>query len=178
MKISIAALEQRLYQGCRALVILLAVLLTGLITVSVFLRYVLDQSIPAIEESSILIGLWFYFVSVVLVSRERSHLTGGIIDLFAISPRTLRYVQLFNTLVCTVVSAVFLYYSLKYLAFMLKINRTSTNLGWPTAIWVSSVVFGFIAMLLYSLRDLLIKPAADAATRTRCETALTEDGEC
>lgn len=139
---------------CRFGMIFLTLLLTGMMATAVFLRYVLDQSLPAIEESSILVGVWLYFIAIVSVTRERSHLTGGIVDLFDLSPRTRRNIKSFNDLIGLCVVTIFAYYAFKYLAFTMKINRVSTNLSWPTALWVFSAVFGFCLMAIYKIRDL------------------------
>jgi len=48
------------------------------------------------------------------------------------------------------------FYTIKYLLFVIKINRVSTNLAWPTSIWVAAAVLGFSLMALYKLRDLFI----------------------
>ncbi|MGB1239632.1 MAG: TRAP transporter small permease [Pseudomonadales bacterium] len=128
--------------------------LTALMAFAVFLRYVLDQAIPAIEELSVLLGLWIYFIAFVVVTRERSHLTGGILDLISLSSRQRALIKGFNDLVGLCIVAVFGYYAYKYLFFTLKINRSSTNLAWPTAWWVGAAVTGFSLMGVYKLRDL------------------------
>ncbi len=136
--------------------IFLTLFLTGMMAFAVFLRYVLGQSLPAIEEISILVGVWLYFIAMVAVTRERGHLTGGILDLFSLSSRTRRQIKTFNDLVGLSVICVFAWYAYKYLAFTLKIHRSSTNLSWPTALWVVSALFGFSFMALYKLRDLFV----------------------
>lgn len=156
MKNLFLKLDHYLAAGCRLGMIFLALFLTGMMAVAVFLRYVLDQSLPAIEEGSILVGLWLYFTAMVVVTRERSHLTGGIIDLFDLSHRSRMRIKTFNDFVGLCVLCVFAYYTWKYLAFTMKINRSSTNLGWPTALWISSAMFGFSLMVVYKLRDLFV----------------------
>lgn len=141
----------------RFFLVFLVLLLTAMMTVSVFLRYVLDLALPAIEELSILVGLWLYFVSMVVVTRERGHLTGGILDLFNLGKSQRTLIKKFNDLIGLAVICVFGFYALKYIFFVTKINRVSTNLGWPTALWVSAAVIGFALMALYKLRDLFIQ---------------------
>ncbi|MBN3560972.1 TRAP transporter small permease [Aliamphritea spongicola] len=138
----------------RLLLIFLCLFLTGLMATAVFLRYGLDQAFPAIEEISILTGLWLYFIAMVLVTRERSHLTGGIMELLNLTPKQRTLIKAFNDLVGLTVICFFGFYATKYLLFIMKINRASTNLGWPTALWVSAAVAGFTLMALYKLRDL------------------------
>ncbi len=141
-------------RACHAAMIALAMTLALMMAAAVFLRYVLDQSFPAIEEASILIGLWLYFVAIIVVTRERSHLTGGIVDLFDLNDRTRILIRSFNDLLGLAVVCFFAYFAFKYLFFVMKINRTSTNLGWPTALWVGAAIAGFVFMTVYKLRDL------------------------
>lgn len=154
MKNLFLTLDHYLAKLCRFSMIFLTLLLTGMMATAVFLRYVLDQSLPAIEESSILVGVWLYFVAMVAVTRERSHLTGGIVDLFDLSPRTRRNIKSFNDFIGLCVVCIFAYYAFKYIAFTMKINRVSTNLSWPTALWIASSIFGFSLMAIYKIRDL------------------------
>ncbi len=140
----------------RFCLVALVLILTGMMAVSVFLRYVLDLALPAIEELSILVGLWLYFISMVVVTRERGHLTGGILDLFNLSPRYQAWIKCFNDVVGLAVICCFGFYAIKYFFFVAKINRVSTNLAWPTTIWVSAAIVGFTLMAAYKLRDLFI----------------------
>jgi TRAP-type C4-dicarboxylate transport system permease small subunit len=133
-----------------------ALLLTIMMAFSVFLRYVLDQSFPAVEEICILIGIWLYFVGMVVVTRERSHLTGGVLDLINLTPRVRALIKAFNDLVGLCVLCLFSFYTFKYLLFVMKINRTSTNLEWPIAVYVSAAIFGFVLMVIYKIRDLFM----------------------
>ena len=138
----------------RLVLIFLCLFLTGLMATAVFLRYVLDQAFPAIEEISILTGLWLYFISMVLVTRERGHLTGGILELLDLSSKQRTYIKVFNDFIGLAVICIFGFYAGKYLLFIMKINRVSTNLGWPTALWVGAAITGFALMAIYKLRDL------------------------
>lgn len=156
MKKILAVIDKKLAEISQCLIIFLALSLTFVMALSVFLRYVLNQSFPAIEEISILVGVWFYFFSMVVVTRERSHLTGGILDLIYLSVNSRRYIKLFNDFVGLIVLAIFSYFTFKYLIFVMKINRSSTNLSWPMAIWIISAAVGFSWMALYKLRDLFV----------------------
>lgn len=134
----------------------LTLLLTTMMAFAVFMRYIVDQAFPAVEELSILSGLWLYFIAMVVVTRERGHLTGGILDLLNLSKRSRMFIKGFNDLAGLAVLGVFCFYAYKYLFFMIKINRVSTNLGWSTSLWVGAAVVGFTLMAAYKVRDLFI----------------------
>ncbi|MBE9397467.1 TRAP transporter small permease subunit [Pontibacterium sp. N1Y112] len=156
MKMFFERADHYLAVACRFCLVFLTLFLTTMMAAAVFLRYVMDQSFPAIEELSILVGLWLYFIAMVVVTRERGHLTGGILDLLNLSTRTRALIKGFNDLVGLLVICFFGYYAFKYLFFVMKINRVSTNLSWPTALWVYSAIAGFTLMAIYKLRDLFI----------------------
>lgn len=149
-------IDRALVSICRFALIFLVLSLAGMMAVGVFLRYVMDLSFPAMEELSIMVGLWFYFVSMAYVTRERAHLAGGILDLFDLTPQTRAAVKWIADFVGLGVICFFGFYTYKYLFFVMKINRVSTNLGWPTALWVGAAIVGFTLMAAYKLRDLFI----------------------
>ena len=154
MKTLFARTDHCLAALCHFCLVFLTLSLTGMMAFAVFMRYVIDQSFPAVEELSILVGLWLYFIAMVVVTRERGHLHGGILDLFDISPRNRALIKGFNDLVGLAVICFFGFYAFKYLFFVMKINRVSTNLSWPTALWVGAAIVGFTLMAGYKLRDL------------------------
>lgn len=154
MKALLARVDQYLSAFSKLCLVLLTLTLTLMLAAAVFFRYVLDQAFPAIEELSILVGLWLYFIAMIVVTRERAHLTGGILDLLNLSKKTRAVIKAINDLLGLAVICVFGFYAFKYLLFIMKINRTSTNLGWPTALWFSAAIVGFAIMALYKVRDL------------------------
>lgn len=156
MKTLLKSADHYFAVASRFCLVFLTLFLTVMMATAVFLRYVMDQSFPAIEELSILVGLWLYFIAIVVVTRERGHLTGGILELLDLSPRHHALIKGFNDLVGLVVICFFGFYAYKYLFFVMKINRVSTNLSWPTAFWVSAAIAGFTLMAIYKVRDLFI----------------------
>ncbi|WP_271271120.1 TRAP transporter small permease [Aliamphritea hakodatensis] len=147
-------LDVRLAQFLRYSVVVLSLLLAALMFTAVILRYVLSASFPEVEELSVLVGLWLYFFAMIIVTRERSHLHGGIADLLNMSDKLRAGIQYMNYLIAFALTSAFAFYTVKYLLFTMKINRTSTSLQWPTAIWVSAAVFGFLLMAMYLSREL------------------------
>lgn len=156
MKILLKRIDVMLCALFHYVLVILTLVLTLLMASAVFMRYALDTAFPAVEEISILVGLWLYFISMVVVTRERGHLTGGILELLDLSVKSRLMIKRFNDLIGLCVICCFGFYATKYLLFIIKINRVSTNLGWPTALWVSAAIFGFTAMAIYKLRDLFI----------------------
>lgn len=73
--------EQLLNKLFRSLMMLACLLLAGLMFAQVMMRYVLDIPFSGIEEVSILLAVWIYFLGMGYATREREHIHGGIVSL-------------------------------------------------------------------------------------------------
>ncbi len=134
----------------RGLIIFFCLALAALMVVQIILRYVFLAPFLGIEEAAVLLGLWIYFLGVIHVTRTRQHLSGGVFRLFIKSPAVVRAMEVFKHALCAVSSGLFLYFSIAYWIATANSGRSSTYLGWPTTIWISAMVVGFlIAFLLF-----------------------------
>ena len=136
----------------RALIIFFCVALAGIMVFQIVLRYVFQFPFLGIEEVTVLLGLWIYFLGLVHVTRTRQHIGSGVIRLFLKNRTALKAVQVFKLALCAGASAIFLYFSVGYWLKTAESGRSSTYLSWPTTVWITSMVFGFaIATLLFVL---------------------------
>lgn len=126
-----------------AVVIVSIIGLVGTMTVQVFLRYVLQASLMGVEEMSTLFGLWLYFAGFALVSAHDQHLRGGFVSML-LSERAHAAMKRLFMIVCAAICLYFLSLSIEYTQFVLDVNRRSTFLRWPTAIWVASLNLGLL----------------------------------
>jgi TRAP-type C4-dicarboxylate transport system permease small subunit len=124
-----------------AIIIVSVVGLTGTITVQVVLRYLLQVPLMGVEEMSTLFGLWLYFAGLALVSVTDSHIRGGFFLAFLSARAKDRLDRLF-LLACAGLCVYFLLLSLDYTEFVLDVNRRSTFLRWPSAVWIASLDLG------------------------------------
>ena len=136
----------------RALIIIFCVALAGLMVFQIVMRYVFVTPFLGIEEVTVLLGLWIYFLGLVHVTRTRQHIGSGVIRLFLENKAALKALEIFKLALCAVASAIFLYFSVLYWLNTAESGRSSTYLSWPTTVWITSMVFGFaIATLLFLL---------------------------
>ncbi|UTW08010.1 TRAP transporter small permease [Pseudomonas benzenivorans] len=163
MKDLLVRFDRRLNAVFRFCLVLLALVLSAVMVAAAFLRYFTDQSLPAVEEVSILLGVWIYFISMIVVTRDRGHLTGGVLELLDIGNGGRRAIRFINDLIGLLVMGVFLFYTIEYLLFVYKIGRKSTNMNLSTTVWVAAAVVGFFFMFAYKIRDLFF-----------CENAVAE----
>lgn len=147
--------EQTLIASLRKMMILFSMALALLMVVTVIMRYGIDNPFLAIEEASVLLGLWLYFTGAAYVTAKRSHICGGALHLLVKTDQGLRWVKLMTSLICLGITLVILTYAAKYGWFTFDKGRKSTYLQWPKWIWVFSMVFGFASMVLFLIMQTL-----------------------
>ncbi|WP_170327499.1 TRAP transporter small permease [Ruegeria arenilitoris] len=147
----ITAFERGFLLILKSAMIFFALSLAILMFVTVIMRYGMSNPFLAIEEASILLGIWLYFVSASYVTGTRAHICGGALHLVVKNEKKKNYVRLMTSLICLGVTLVALYYASQYGWFTFERGRKSTYLQWPRSIWVASMVFGFAVMALFFL---------------------------
>ena len=146
----VVSLQRWLVRVLNALVALSVAGLAGIMTLQVFLRYVVESSFLGIEEVSALFGLWLYFMGLALVTARDQHVRGGLIQ-DALSPRARQVLGTVLLLISAGICAYFFVLSLDYLAFIYEGNRRSTLLRWPSFIWAASLSLGLGLSALISI---------------------------
>lgn len=146
----VVSLQRWLVRVLNALVALSVAGLAGIMTLQVFLRYVVESSFLGIEEVSALFGLWLYFMGLALVTARDQHVRGGLIQ-DALSPRARQVLGTVLLLISAGICAYFFVLSLDYLAFIYEGNRRSTFLRWPSFIWAASLSLGLGLSALISI---------------------------
>lgn len=141
----------------RASMIIAGLLLAFIMVIQIVLRYWIEAPFLGIEEVSVLFGLWLYFLSAAYVTREDSHIKGGIAELLIKNTRSRAGLRLAGTIICLLASIVFAYFAGKYALFTYSTTRASTYLGWHTGIWVTSMVIGFGLMVFYFLVQAILQ---------------------
>ena len=149
----------------RALIIFFCLSLAALMVFQIVLRYVFVTPFLGIEEVTVLLGFWIYFLGLVHVTRTRQHIGSGVLQLFIRNEAGLKALEIFKLLVCALSSAIFLYFSIEYWLKTDASGRISTYLSWPTTVWVSSMMFGFaVATLLFLMHLWLLATGTEPHT--------------
>ncbi len=137
----------------RMMMILAGLSLATLMFAQVIMRYLLDSPFAGIEEVTILLGVWVYFLGMGYATKTREHINGGIVSLLISDPYKLHLLQLGRSIVCMIAAAVFGYFACKYALFVIEKGRMSIYLQWPKGFWSSSMIVGFAMMMGYFLVD-------------------------
>ena len=135
----------------RTLMLFAGLMLAALMFAQVIMRYVLESPFTGIEEASILLAVWVYFLGMGYATRQHDHIHGGILSLVVKDPYKTQLFRLFGSLICMLAACVFGYFACKYALKEIDRGRLSINLRWPRGIWSASMIVGFTMMVGYFL---------------------------
>jgi len=124
---------------------MLALLMFG----QVIMRYILETPFVGIEEVSILLAVWIYFLGMGYATKKQEHIHGGILSLVVSDPVIFKTVRFFCTIVCIIGACVFGYYASKYALKQIDRGRLSIVMQWPRWVWSVSMFVGFSMMVVY-----------------------------
>ena len=137
----------------RTMMIVAGLGLAFLMFAQVIMRYVLESPFTGIEEASILLAVWIYFLGMGYATREREHIHGGIVSLVVKDPYKVGIIRFIGSITCMIAACVFGYFACKYALKEIDRGRVSVNLRWPRGIWSSSMIIGFAMMVGYFLLE-------------------------
>lgn len=135
--------------------VLLSLALGFLMAAQVLMRYVLHSPFLGIEELAPMLGLWVYFLGIANATRERDHITGGILTLVFKNKKFICFIRIFGTVLCIIATIVFGYYAQKHAWFNMSIGRKSPYMGFSKGFWDFSMVVGFILTGFYFILQLI-----------------------
>lgn len=148
-------IEAVLNQLFRLLMFSAGLLLAILMFAQVIMRYVLESPFTGIEEASILLAVWVYFLGMGYATRQHEHIHGGILSLVVKDPYKTQQFRLFGSVICMLAAVVFGYFAIAYALKEIDRGRLSINLRWPRGIWSASMIVGFSMMVVYFLLNAL-----------------------
>ncbi|MCO4759654.1 MAG: TRAP transporter small permease [Oceanospirillaceae bacterium] len=145
--------ERLLNWTFRGMMLLAGLGLAILMFSQVIMRYVLESPFTGIEEASILLAVWIYFLGMGYATREREHIHGGIVSLIVKDPYKVGIIRFIGSITCMFAAIIFGYFACKYALKELDRGRLSVNLRWPRGLWSASMIVGFAMMVGYFLLE-------------------------
>ncbi|MGY0219568.1 TRAP transporter small permease [Endozoicomonadaceae bacterium StTr2] len=145
--------EQLLNKLFRHMMLLTCLGLAALMFSQVVMRYVLESPFTGIEEVSILLAVWVYFLGMGYATREREHIHGGIVSLVVKDERKVAYIRFAGSIICMIAACIFGYFACKYALKEIDRGRVSINMRWPRGLWSASMIVGFGMMVGYFLLE-------------------------
>lgn len=155
----------------RFILVTTSVLAFGLVGVGVFTRYVLGIDFFGQEEVITVVAMWLYWIGGVYGSYEDSHIKADILTTFIPNPRIVRMIQAMVMVISIAVTAVFLKWSMDYVAWSLETGGKTVGLKIPLILSQLPLTIGFAMMLFYSVYHLI------RILKTREETGEEKAGE-
>jgi len=137
----------------RSMMLLAGLGLAVLMFAQVIMRYVLESPFTGIEEVSILLAVWIYFLGMGYATREREHIHGGIVSLVVKDPYKVSIIRFAGSITCMIAACIFGYFACKYALKEIDRGRLSVNLRWPRGLWSASMIVGFAMMVGYFLLE-------------------------
>jgi TRAP-type C4-dicarboxylate transport system permease small subunit len=130
-------------------------LLTALVAIQVFTRYLLGISIFGIEELASFVAVYLYFIGASHGAWERGHISASLIDLVLPAGRAHEVMAIVASLLSTVLSGWMALWAWQYLAFTASRGAMSLETGIPM-VWVHGIMpVGLSLMTLYFAVEVL-----------------------
>jgi TRAP-type C4-dicarboxylate transport system permease small subunit len=139
----------------RVILGLSAALITILVFVQVFTRYVMQTSIFGIEDLASFVAVWLYFIGGSLGAWERRHISASLVDFVIKSDQGSRWIKAFSATVTTVLSGWMTVWAFQYFMFTLQRGQMSLEIGLPMAYVTVAMPIGLALMTFYFLIETL-----------------------
>lgn len=150
-------IERKFIRIVRFLLVATSLSLGLLMFSQVVMRYGIESPFLGTEELAPMLALWVYFLGMVNATREREHITGGIITLIFSNQRVIDGVRIFGTMVCLVATLIFGFYAWEFASFNFELGRKSLYLRWPKSLWDFSMLTGFVLVGFYYVLQLIVE---------------------
>jgi len=123
------------------------------VALQAFLRYVLRSMPLGIEEGALIVGGWVYFIGIAVASRDKLHITVGILD--RISPRVLTKIDLVGGFLRVGILGVFVYIVSIYCLKIYALGTTLPPFYWSPLVSITCLVVGLAIACLYEIAHLV-----------------------
>lgn len=120
------------------------VFITLAIFIQVILRYIFNAPLFGLEEISLLIVSWFYFIGAAYSVHNESYIKADILSLIVKSPRIKRRFNISSLILATVANLLLFFYGIKYAIWSARAHVVTPH-------FLLSANFGFGALVVGGL---------------------------
>ena len=140
----------------RTIIIVYSLFMSVVIVAMVVCRYFLQIPLMWWEEIILYSLFWFYLVGAAYATYDRSHIKGGVVQLFIKNrPRVLASFHAGAAFLCMGLSGLCTAWGYNNFIWNLEIDSRSTQLFLPLAYSTLSLPVGFILMAMYFLTEFI-----------------------
>ncbi len=140
-----------------------AVVLTLVICVATFFRYILEGNLYGYEEWVKIIAFWLYFIGAAIGAYNRTHVSADLVNAYLPEGTLKKFLIVLRNAITVCVALLFTWYGYDFFMFGFRgplgtgiaIPMTSV---WRIPMWIGylSVFLGLLFMVYYFARDLVI----------------------
>lgn len=123
------------------------------VVIQVLLRYIFKTPLFGIEEFSLTVAIWAYFIGAVLGTKHDGHVQGDVASLMFNSTHTRAWVKALTWILSLIACTAFFYHATTYSYWVLGTGERTPGLWWPRIITVGSMSFGGIFMMIYCIQN-------------------------
>jgi TRAP-type C4-dicarboxylate transport system permease small subunit len=129
---------------------------TAIVTQTIF-RYFFPVSLRGLEEASLTVVCWVYFVGIAIASRERRQINVSILELIPLSNSTRKYLDVIATFIALATCVLFLWLTIKYMCNIHARNVLLAPWGISYLVIALSMPTGFLLSSYYTLTEFIEK---------------------
>jgi len=115
----------------------------------VLLRYIFNSPLFGLEEISILIVSWFYFIGAANSVHNKSYIKADVLPLIVKNPKIIRIFNAISYILSIVATTLLFYYSFKYAVWSYHANVITPTFFIPKNVSFGSLVIGSLLMTLH-----------------------------
>jgi len=147
----IKAFEKVLFFIEKKICLVTGIMITSLIIINAFMRYVLLRNFGGSEELTLFFAFWFYFIGSSLASRDDGHITADMTSLFIKNKKILRILSVVKYLLSLLLSFIATFWVFNFIMWTLSLNPRSIVYRLPLVIPQMAIFISFILMDVYLL---------------------------
>lgn len=133
--------------------ILSLLLLTALVCIQVFLRYVLRAPLMGIEELLLFPTTWLYLFGAIKASQEKNQIVARILEIFLKKERSVYLLRMIAAILSTLVLVWLVYWGYDYLKYLIRMQKVSPLLFIPMIYSEALVFISFIMITFYTILE-------------------------
>lgn len=133
----------------RSILVFTSLTVVILMTISVFLRYVLRTDLFGIEDFIVIAAFWLYFIGGSYGSYDESHIKADILSIYLKGSKLAAIINFIASMITSLVAIVFTKWAFDLFVWGIVMKGKSPAWGIPTYVPQSSMLIGFILMSFY-----------------------------
>ena len=145
--------EKKLIKLEEAVLIVVGLAVPSLVTLGVFFRYILKTDLFGIEEIEVFFAMILYFVGAAYASYKKTQITADLTQSMIKSFKVRKFFAVLSTLIALIAVVAFCYWTIDLVEYAFVRNPKTPAWKIPLAWEYVIVLFSFIAMSIYAVRD-------------------------